>query len=253
MELFIPSVLLLLLAAAVVFFILPRFGAPVLALVSVALLVYGIYQHMNAFGTEYRLSTWQLSLVSYAPYIMIGGLLVVIAFYLISLSPLGKAGSTAPNMPEMPSVAEMPNANSATNALTAGVNNALKGAANVAAAVGIGNAAKANNKAANMAAAAPAALAAPAAALGEAATGAANALKNAASGATNALNKATNTLKNTFGGITNALTGNKSGNKPNAGLAAALGLGAPAAPSGTNTGGNRGTRVPGLNFRLTEV
>jgi hypothetical protein len=148
MEFFIPSVLVLLLAAAVVFFILPRFGPSVLAVVSVVLLAYGVYQHMNSFGTEYRLSTWQLGVMSYAPYIMMGGLLLVIAFYLISISPFGKAGNTtAPSMPEVPTVAEMPPANTATNMLTAGVNNALKGATaavgNVAAAVGMKNNGKA--------------------------------------------------------------------------------------------------------------
>jgi hypothetical protein len=106
---------------------------------------------MNAFGAEYRLSTWQYNFASYGPYIMVGGLLLVIAFYLVSLSPFGKAntGSTAPNMPEMPTIAEMPNANSATNVVTAGVNNALKGitnvAGNAAAVVGLGNATKAAN------------------------------------------------------------------------------------------------------------
>jgi hypothetical protein len=151
MELFIPSVLILLLAAAVIFFVLPRFGAPVLAMISVGLLVYGLYEHMNAFQSEYRLSTWQAGLISYAPYVMVGGLLVVIAFYLISISPFGKPSTTAPNMPEVPTIAEMPKAETATNMVTAGVNNALKGAknalGNAAAAVGLGNAAKnANNK-----------------------------------------------------------------------------------------------------------
>lgn len=226
MELFIPSVLLLLLAAAVVFFVLPRFGAPTLAIVSVALLVYGIYQHMNAFGSEYRLSTWQLGLVSYAPYIMVGGLLVVIAFYLISISPLG-AGSTAPNMPEMPTINEMPNAGSATNMLTAGVNNALKGVANTAAAVGIGNAVNKGNANKGV-------LAAPVAAVG-------NAVANATSGVVNA-------VKN----VTNVITGNgntKSNNKGVlANMGAALGLGNAAKP--TN---NKGTKVPGINFPISQV
>lgn len=251
MELFIPSVLVLLVAAAVIFFVLPRFGAPVLALISVALLVYGIYQHMNAFGSEYRLSTWQLGLVNYAPYIMIGGLLVVIAFYLITLSPLGRvnSGTTAPSMPEIPTVAEMPNANTATNAITAGVNNTLKAAANVAgnaaAAIGLGNAAKKNNnKGAEALAAAPAAAAAAA---NSVATGAAEAMNKAATGAVNAVNKAANAAKNAFAAITgNNASRNQSKPPSETNLTAALGLGA-------NKGGNKGTRVPGINFRLSEV
>lgn len=202
MELFIPSVLILLLAAAVIFFVLPRFGAPVLALISVALLVFGIYQHMNAFGTEYRLSTWQLGLVNYAPYVMVGGLLVVIAFYLLTVSPFGRPanGTTAP---EIPTVAEMPNAGTATNMVTAGVNNALKGvsnlAGNAAAAVGIGNAV---NKAANNKGL-----------LGNAATG----------------------LSNAVTGVANAITGNTGAKNAN------------------NKGGNKGFRIPGLNFPLSQV
>lgn len=231
MELFIPSVLLLLLAAAVVFFVLPRFGAPTLAIISVALLVYGIYQHMNAFGSEYRLSTWQLGLVSYAPYIMVGGLLVVIAFYLLSISPLGK-GSTATNinMPEMPTVNEMPNAESATNLLTAGVNNALKVAANTAAAVGIGNATKNNaNKGI---------LAAPVAAVANVANAAKEAVANATSGVVNAVRNAT-------GAVANAKPNNKG---VLANMGAALGLG-----NASKAANNKGTKVPGINFPISQV
>lgn len=218
MELFIPSVLLLLLAAAVVFFVLPRFGAPMLAVISVALLAFGIYQHMNAFGYEYKMLSWQYGLMNYAPYIMVGGLLLVIAFYLVTSSQFGKAnaGTTAPSMPEMPTIAEMPNANTATNTVTAGVNNALKGFANVAgnavAAVGIGNATKANNT--NKGALAP---------VGETVT------------------NAVNTMKNAFAGVTNAITGNntKVNNK------GVVGNQKPA--------NNKGTRVPGLNFPISQV
>lgn len=224
MELFIPSVLILLLAAAVVFFVLPRFGAPVLAIISVALLAFGIYQHVNAFGSEYKLASLQFGLMNYAPYIMVGGLLLVIAFYLVSISPFGRpnAGTTAPSMPEMPSIAEMPPANTATNTVTAGVNNALKGIANVAgnaaAAVGLGNAAKANST--NKGVLAP---------------------------VTDTVTNAVNTVKNAVAGVTNAITGNNT--KPNnkGGLANMFGLG------NQKPANNKGTRVPGLNFPISQV
>lgn len=225
MELFIPSVLLLLFTAGVVFFILPRFGAPVLAVISVALLVFGIYQHMNAFGTEYRLSTWQVGLTAYAPFILVGGLILVIAFYLVSLMTSG--GSTAPNIPEMPTVADMPTANTATNAVTAGVNNALKGITNVAgnAAAGIANVAKPNNKSL---------AAAPLAAVNQVASVANTALQNVGKVANQAVTGVTNAVT----GITNAITGVPKNNKPaNGGL----------------LGGNKGSRVPGLNFPLSQV
>lgn len=210
MELFIPSVLLLLLAAAIIFFVLPRFGAATLALISIVLLGFGIYQHMNSFGAEYRAAGGApLNLMGYAPYIMVGGVLVVIALYLINLSPLGKSNTTAPSLPEIPTVAEMPSANTATNAVTAGVNNALKGITNAAAAVGVANAAKNNANKGLFAAVA-------------------------------------NTANNALTGITNTLTGNTSKNNTG-GIAEALGFG------NTKPSNNKGIRVPGLNFPLSQV
>jgi hypothetical protein len=219
MELFIPSVLVLLLAAAVVFFVLPRFGASVLALISVALLVFGIYQHMNAFGTEYRLSTWHLGLMSYAPYVMIGGLLLVIAFYLLSISPLGKANTgtnsatTAPSMPDIPTIAEMPPANTATNAMTSVVNNALKAAG---AGTGVGVAGIKN--------------------AGNVANGAAVAVNNA-------INQATNGITNVLNKAKNAIVGNVNANMKNKGA------------NNAKPANNKGDadRVAGLNFPLSQV
>jgi hypothetical protein len=230
MEFFLPSVLVLLVAAAVVFFVFPRFGATTLAFLSLGLLAFGIYQHVSAFGSEYRLSTWQYDIAGYAPYIMVGGVLAVIAFYLLNLSPLGKANTTAPALPEAPTVANMPPANTATNAVTAGVNNALKGAANAAAAVGLGNAVKGNNKG----------LAAPA-------VEAANKVANTAVAA---VNKTVNGIGNALAGAANAITGNKPNNKGanQGGLANALGLG-----GNTKPANNKGTRIPGLNFPLSQA
>lgn len=213
MELFIPSVLVLLLAAAVVFFVLPRFGAPVLALISVALLVFGIYHHINAFGTEYKLSTWHLGLVSYAPYIMIGGLLVVIGFYLLSISPLGKAnaGTTAPSMPEIPTIAEMPPANTATNVMTSGVNNALKAAGNVAGVAAIKNAG--------------------------------NVANSAATAVNNAITEATTGITNVFNKAKNAVVGNINANMKNK----------PANVKMNNNAKPVNNKVPGLGFPLSQV
>ena len=234
-----PSVLILLLAAAVIFFLLPRFGAPVLALISVGLLAFGIYQHINAFGNEYRFSTWQQGLVNYAPYVMIGGLLVVVAFYLLTISPLGRPNTTAPNMPEMPSVTEMPAANTATNAVTAGVNNALKGIGAAAAAVGLNGSNKKNEKTGE-----PTANGA-AQAMNKAATGAANAMANVTKGVNDTLKGLGNAMKNVLPGGNAAKPNNKGG------LAAALGLGAPAGNGRANA--NKGLKVPGVPFPLSQV
>lgn len=137
MELFFPSVIVLLLAAAVVFFVFPRFGPATLAIISAVLLAFGLYQHYNTFGTEYRFSTWQL--VSFAPYLMVAGLLVVIAIFLLYTLPVGGGANAAPTV-NIPTVAEMPPANTSTNIITGGINNALNTAANV-----FGNTNKRNN------------------------------------------------------------------------------------------------------------
>lgn len=214
MELFLPSVLALLLAAAIVFFVLPRFGPAVLALVSLGLLAFGLYQHRTLFGSEYRLSTVRLDAMTYAPYIMVGGVLLFIVLYLLNISPLGQGNTTAPVMPDVPTVAEMPPANTATNAVTAGVNNALKAATN------------------NKGVLAPVA--------------------GVAAAATNAANTAFTGVKNAIAGVTNVITGNTKTNNTkttgNTGIAAALGLG-----GNTKPANNRGGRVPGLNFPLSQL
>ena len=134
MEFFLPSVLILLLAAAVVFFVLPRFGPFVLAIVSAILLAFGLYQHRYYFASEYRMSTWQQGLMSFSPYVMVGGLLVVIAVYGLYLMPASKGANTnavpAISMPNMPTVGNMPPANTATNSVTSSINKALTGVAN---------------------------------------------------------------------------------------------------------------------------
>ena len=82
MEFFLPSILFLLVACGIVFFVIPRFGPLVLAGISLVLLILGIYNHYSLFQTEYRLSTWQSGMIGYAPFIMIGGLVLAIILYL---------------------------------------------------------------------------------------------------------------------------------------------------------------------------
>lgn len=50
MEFFLPGIAALLIAGLIVFLVLPRLGAPVLAALSLALLAYGIYNHMQLFS-----------------------------------------------------------------------------------------------------------------------------------------------------------------------------------------------------------
>ena len=132
MQFFLPSVLVLLAAAAVVFFVLPRWGPFVLAIISALLLIMGVYNHSSTFASEYRLATWHLGLLSYAPYIMVSGLLIVIAIYLVFLLPTSASADTSSsNVSSLPTIAEMPSANTATNGITGTINRALNTAANV--------------------------------------------------------------------------------------------------------------------------
>jgi len=135
MEFFLPSILVLLVAAAIVFFVIPRFGPLVLAVVSLVLLGIGIYNHYSMFQNEYRLSTWQLGAVAYAPYLLIGAVIVMIILYLTYLLPSGSAASAnnAPNnVNTKANTINLPPPETATNVITEGANNAIRAAANLA-------------------------------------------------------------------------------------------------------------------------
>jgi predicted PurR-regulated permease PerM len=116
MEFFIPGLLLFLVSIAVTFIVAPRFTPLVVALLSVAFLAYGVYDHYKMFAAEYRLSTWQQSLKIYAPAIMIGA---IILFIIIAILSFFTKGSVP--VPSVPNVTE-PNENSATNQLVNGLN-----------------------------------------------------------------------------------------------------------------------------------
>jgi branched-subunit amino acid transport protein len=121
MEFFLPSILFLLVACGIVFFVIPRFGPLVLAIVSLILLGLGVYNHYSLFQTEYRLSTWQMGAVAYAPYIMIGALVLSIILYLFYLAPVG-ANANNGSAPSM----TLPSAESATNPITSGINTMMR-------------------------------------------------------------------------------------------------------------------------------
>jgi hypothetical protein len=133
MEFFLPSILFLLIAAAIVFFVIPRFGPLVLAIVSLVLLTIGMYNHYTLFQNEYRASTWQLGLVAFAPYIMIGVVILMIIMYLTYLLPSGANSSTANVKTNTnTNTINLPPPETATNVITEGVNNAIRAAAPVA-------------------------------------------------------------------------------------------------------------------------
>jgi hypothetical protein len=137
MEFFLPGIATLLIAALIVFLILPRLGAPVLAVLSLLLLVYGVYNHIQLFSSEYRYSTWQERLKDYSPFIIIGTMVVFIIGYITVLFSTNGANSLPANaVPMNSAVNEIVNntqkifntnmitepLSNVTNTITSGVN-----------------------------------------------------------------------------------------------------------------------------------
>ncbi len=127
MELFIPSLLAIVLAAVIVMYALPRLSPVVLGVVAIVLLVLAAYHHYTFFGPEYQISTWQLPLVQYAPYLLIGGLVIFMLFFIINFIGTGSSQAAAPVAAMNESVNKVAN-NAAAAATTAATNvgNAMK-------------------------------------------------------------------------------------------------------------------------------
>jgi hypothetical protein len=116
MQFFIPGLLLFLVSIAISFVLAPRFTPLVVAILSLALLTYGVYDHYRMFKTEYRLSTWQDSLKIYAPAIMIGAIILFIIYAILAFFTKGSVP-----VPALPYITE-PNSDSATNQVVQSVN-----------------------------------------------------------------------------------------------------------------------------------
>jgi hypothetical protein len=82
MELFIPGLATLLIMGLITFLIVPRLGAPILAVLSILILIYAVYNHIQLFSYEYKYSTWQDRLKEYASFIIVGVLILGILLYL---------------------------------------------------------------------------------------------------------------------------------------------------------------------------
>jgi hypothetical protein len=131
MELFLPSLIILVLVALFSFFVVPRMGATILVVVSIFALIAAGVHHYAMFSSEYALSTWQLGLQANAAWVVLGFALVFVLaalFYMFG-SP-GQAAAAATPLKSLQaaaeaSVAAMPTAASATNAVTAALNRGL--------------------------------------------------------------------------------------------------------------------------------
>ena len=127
MELFIPSLFAIVLAAIIVMYALPRLSPVVLGVLAIVLLVLAAYHHYTFFGSEYQISTWQLPLIQYAPYLLIGGLVIFMLFFIVNFIGTGSSEAAAPVAAMNESVNKVANT-AATNMANAAntVNNTLK-------------------------------------------------------------------------------------------------------------------------------
>jgi hypothetical protein len=127
MELFLPGIIVVLLAAFFIFLIIPRFGATILVGASVLALCMAMYNHLSLFGSEYRLSTWQMGLAASAPwFVLLLSFIFVIGALQHIFSGSGPSISEQISNSVKNSLYNMPSAESATNPITSIVNKAIE-------------------------------------------------------------------------------------------------------------------------------
>jgi hypothetical protein len=130
MELFLPGLFVLLISALFIFLVVPRVGSLALAVISIITLIAVISNHAYMFKDEYRLSTWQNQLGSYAPFAVLGVAIIVILLVAVNMFT-GKVMETIKAPVEIlqtsvqNAVSSMPSAASATNYVTSNINKAM--------------------------------------------------------------------------------------------------------------------------------
>jgi predicted PurR-regulated permease PerM len=122
MEFFIPGLFIFLIAVLISIFLAPKATPMTAAILAIAFLTYGVYDHYELFASEYKLSTWQEGLKIYAPFIMIGAIIMysiygMIVFFTGGAVPVPNIPSI-PDMPSMPTMNNVPSLNQMTNQMT---------------------------------------------------------------------------------------------------------------------------------------
>ena len=132
MEFFLSSVFILIFGAVVSFLLIPKFSPTVVLVIAAALLGFAVYHHMDLFKNEYKLSTWQTGLIAYAPFIVLGFMILFILGYIFTSYRGGEV--PVPNMESINTPAETINsiANSVTNTISNATNNIINTTKNVA-------------------------------------------------------------------------------------------------------------------------
>ena len=132
MQFFIPSLILIVLAAVIVMFVIPRLSPVILGVLALIFLLAATFQHYYMFGTEYRLSTWQLPLTNpmYVPYLLLGILILFLLFFIINFIGHGSTDMSAPlksmNAAMDTVMKSAPTVNSVTNAVNRSAANASR-------------------------------------------------------------------------------------------------------------------------------
>ena len=119
MEFFIPGLFIFLIAVLVSFFLVPKATPMTAAILAIAFLTYGVYDHYQLFASEYKLSTWQEGLKIYAPFIMVG---VIIMYSIYGMVAFFTGGAvpvpSMPDIPSMPTMDNVPSLNQMSNQMT---------------------------------------------------------------------------------------------------------------------------------------
>ena len=140
MQFFLPGLALFLFAIAITFFLAPYATPMVSSILSIIFLTYGVYDHYHLFASEYRLSTWQDAWKIYAPFIMIGAIILYVIYGIMAFFSGGKVP-----VPSMPSVSNVTtnlskSVSDMANTATSYMNDTANAAANA-----VNNAANAGN------------------------------------------------------------------------------------------------------------
>ena len=123
MEFFLPSVFILIFAGIVSFMLIPKFSPTVVLILATLLLGFAVYHHIDQFKPEYKLSTWQLGLIRYGPFIVLGFMLLFILFYIFTKF----RGGEVP-IPDI--TVNLPSPTEAVNSMTETVTNAANAVVN---------------------------------------------------------------------------------------------------------------------------
>ena len=121
MEFFIPGLFIFLIAVLVSFFLVPKATPMTAAILAIAFLSYGVYDHYELFASEYKLSTWQEGLKIYSPFIMVGMIIIYSIYGMLGFFTGGAV--PVPSLPSMPTMDNVPSLNQMSNQMTTALNN----------------------------------------------------------------------------------------------------------------------------------